>query len=138
MLNDDYPVKPERTGWRDQGISERHRRWGVNCPAVDLDFVLCEFDQGKPFAIIEYKCETAPPVQFTHPTMRALSTLADESKHPFLLVIYARDYNWYRVHAVNWYAAEKIGKKPLELSEQEYIALLYELRGRRMPTGRLF
>ena len=102
---------------------------------MDLDFVLCEFDQGKPFAIIEYKCELAPQVHLTHPTMRALSTLADESKHPFLLTIYARDYSWYRVHPVNWYAVEKIGKKPLELSEEKYIELLYRLRGRRLNGG---
>jgi Holliday junction resolvase len=104
---------------------------------VDLDFVLCEYDQGKPFAIIEYKSEAAMPVKLSHPTMRALATLADESKHPFLLVIYARDYTWYRVHPVNWYATEKLGQKPLELSEEKYIELLYQLRGRRL-TGSLF
>ena len=30
-------VRQERSGWRDMRLSERHRRWGWNCPAVDLD-----------------------------------------------------------------------------------------------------
>lgn len=36
----------ERTGWRDEEISARHRIWGVNCPAVDLDFLMGVGDDG--------------------------------------------------------------------------------------------
>lgn len=45
----------ERSGWRDQALSERHREWGTNCPCVDVDFLLCEYDGGEPVALISYK-----------------------------------------------------------------------------------
>ena len=54
----------ERTGWRDERISQRHRLWGVECQAIDLDFLLVEYrseyDDIRPVAIIEYKHECAP------------------------------------------------------------------------------
>lgn len=31
-------VRKERTEWRDLSLSKRHRRWGWDCPAVDLGF----------------------------------------------------------------------------------------------------
>ncbi len=37
-IPDNTSVRQERTGWRDEKISQRHREWGYNCPAVDLDF----------------------------------------------------------------------------------------------------
>ena len=48
-------VAPERTGWRDEKISLRHRMWGFDCPAVDVDFVMVEFDRARVVAIVEYK-----------------------------------------------------------------------------------
>lgn len=38
---------PERTGWRDENLSRRHREWGFHCPAVDLGFLLIEYDTGE-------------------------------------------------------------------------------------------
>ena len=51
----------ERTGWRDQALSERHRAWGWDCPALDMDFVMIEYDNGKATALVEYKHEQAAP-----------------------------------------------------------------------------
>jgi hypothetical protein len=59
----------ERTGWRDEELSLRHRLyWGRDCPAVDVDFMLSdapemfddnfrlvEYYHSKPKALIEYK-----------------------------------------------------------------------------------
>ena len=36
----DKSVRAERTHWRDEALSERHRLWGYDCPAVDVDFLL--------------------------------------------------------------------------------------------------
>ena len=47
---DEYPsdsVKPETHGFRDESISRRHRMYGFNCPAADLDFLLVEFKDRK-------------------------------------------------------------------------------------------
>jgi hypothetical protein len=44
-------VRPERTRWRDEALSARHRKWGFHCPAVDLDLILCEYDTAHVAAI---------------------------------------------------------------------------------------
>lgn len=69
--------RTERTGWRDKELSDRHGCWGFNCPAVDLDFVMTEFNHGKPCAVVEYKRCTAKPPETSHSTYRALVALAD-------------------------------------------------------------
>ena len=130
------PVRHERTGWRDAGISQRHREWGMNCPSVDLDFVLCEFDAGEPYAIVEYKCESAQPVRLSHPTMRALKSLGDRAHLPVFLTVYARDYGVWRVTGLNYLANQRV-PKPRDFSESEYVAFLLAIRGRK-PNGNLF
>jgi len=72
--------RTERTGWRDAELSKRHGAWGFNCPAVDLDFVMMEYNHGKPCALVEYKHVNARPVDSSHATYRALVALADGYK----------------------------------------------------------
>lgn len=69
--------RTERTGWRDAALSTRHGAWGFNCPAVDLDFVMLEYNHGKPCALVEYKHVMARQVDPCHATYRALVALAD-------------------------------------------------------------
>lgn len=69
--------RTERTGWRDAALSERHRLWGFNCPAVDLDFVMLEYNYGAPCALVEYKHKNAQTPDTHHATYRALVLLAD-------------------------------------------------------------
>lgn len=131
----------ERTGWRDQALSERHREWGINCPAVDLDFLMVEYDYGKPSAIIEYKNFRARPVSRVHPTIRALSYLATQAKIPFFVVRYMSPKdcsNWkFDVSPINEFAESacekylnnKIGSSGY-LIEAEFVSFLYAIRGR--------
>src|SRR5262245_54940974 len=91
MLDEMYSadgVRKERTGWRDAEISQRHRMWGFNCPAVDLDFLMVEYNIGKPVGLVEYKhyCAAFPNVQ--HATYRALAELADVAMLPFVIAFY--------------------------------------------------
>ena len=44
---------------RDAWLSGRHRVWGSNVPAMDLDFILAEYDRCVPIALIDYKHERA-------------------------------------------------------------------------------
>lgn len=69
----------ERTGWRDQEISRRHRRWGFHCMATDVDFLLVEHHVGMPIALVEYKHWRARPVNLDHPSYLALVALADRA-----------------------------------------------------------
>ena len=122
----------ERTNWRDQGLSERHRGWGLDLPAVDLDFVLVEYDTSKPAALIEYKQGDPRPLDFEHPSYRALRHLADASRIPFCIAFYSPLWS-FTVYPCNDYALEwfTAGER---LSELEYVRRLYAMRGRELPA----
>jgi hypothetical protein len=125
-------AKPERTGWRDAGLSGRHRLWGFKLPAVDLDFILCEFDKGKPTAIIEYKHELAKPQFSTHPSYIALSKLGDRAGLPVFVVRYSSVFEWFKVMPLNS-IAKKVVPERITVDERTFVTWLYEIRGIQPP-----
>lgn len=128
----DDGTRLERTGWRDQAISERHRAWGFNCPAVDLDFVMAEYNHGLPVALVEYKDRHARLPRLSDPTYRALSALADGYSGgalPFLVAFYDSSEWWFRVLPVNEPAHRHyrhVANEPI--TEQRFVRSLYLLR----------
>lgn len=125
-------VREERTGWRDQAISGRHRQWGYDCPALDIDFLMLEYDRGKASALVEYKHEDAPPIQLGHPSVRALIDLAEPGQVPLFITRYSADFaHWYPT-PVNA-PARLILPEAVSLSEQQWVELLYRCRGRTLP-----
>lgn len=125
-------VKKERTGWRDESLSQRHRLWGWDCPALDIDFLVIEYDKAEPKAIVEYKNEHAAPQYATHPSYRALKKLADCAKIPLIACRYSDDLSKFKVTALNESALNYIPKRRL-LSEIEWVTLLYSIRGKNVP-----
>lgn len=119
----------ERTGWRDQEISRRHRRWGFEITAVDLDFLLVEYHLGVPVAIVEYKNHRAAPVDLEHPTYQALANLADRPPPlPFLIARYWPETWAFSVQPANRAAADWFGTDPVDLSEAEWVGMLHHIR----------
>lgn len=126
----------ERSGWRCEDISRRHREWGYNCPAVDLDFVVAEYNHGLPVALAEYKHERAR-FSTDHPTYNALRALADgfsvdgiPKPLPFFVARYCpRDW-WFRVIPLNEPAMKHYAPGRRDLSEQRFVRSLYMLRKR--------
>jgi hypothetical protein len=130
--------REERTGWRSEWISRRHREWDGNCPFVDFDFVGIEFDRGAPRSVVEYKDDRAQPVDMMHPAFRAMRTIADGDHKPlpFLVARYRQDVAAFKVFAANDAACDSAGL-PLDgeiMSERDYVGLLYHLRGRPLPS----
>jgi hypothetical protein len=125
-------VRQERSGWRDLRLSERHRRWGWDCPAVDLDFLFLEYDRGKAVALVEYKHERAAPQYPSHPTYQAMRDLGTRAGVPVFGVRYADDFRWWRASPLN-----KIAKRWIEaqtkMTEKEWVTLLYRIRGYEPP-----
>ena len=126
-------VKQERTGWRDKKISDRHREWGWNCPAVDIDFLLVEYDMNEPKGIVEYK-NWATIGNVTGSTVSALKNLSDNAGLPFFSCIYRDDYSVFTVAPKND-LAKKYVKNTVDMSEIEWVRLLYKLRGRCLPSA---
>lgn len=124
-------VKPERTGWRDEALSRRHRYWGFDVPAIDIDFLMLEYDRGRPVALIEYKRETAGALRLEemqeHSSYQALMRLAD--RLPVFVVRYAADLAWFDVAPLNSAAFRQVPGLT-HWSEAEYVRFLYRLRGR--------
>jgi hypothetical protein len=125
-------VREERSGWRDMRLSDRHRRWGWDCPAVDLDFLFLEYDRGLPVAIVEYKHERALPVSLGHPTYHAIRALADMANIPFLVCRYKDDFSKWKVTPANEQAKKHL---PVEkvFYEDGWVSFLYRLRGYQCP-----
>lgn len=123
----------ERSGWRDERISRRHRDWGWDCPVVDIDWLVAEYDHAKPVAIIEYKHEQAPPIQLNSVNCRVLAALGDMARLPVFIVRYADDFSWLRIAPLNALAKQWLPQRA-ELSEPDFVALLYRVRGREMPA----
>ena len=127
-------VKQERTNWRDEALSQRHRQWGWNCPGLDLDFVFLEYDKGKAVAIVEYKNENAPKQFASHPSYQALIDLGNRADLPVFVCRYASDFAWWNVIPLNNVAKQKLPSRT-RMSEQEWVKFLYNLRGYECPLS---
>jgi hypothetical protein len=117
-------------------MSERHRLWGFDCPAVDIDFLVIEYDFEVPRALIEMKYISAD-IDQSKASLKSLTNLANAAKIPFFIVTYFNDINGirkYRIEQKNKYAEEIIIEKK-DLTEKEYVSLLYKIRGRIIPLS---
>ena len=123
----------ERSGWRDQRVSQRHRQWGYDCPALDVDFLMLEYDTGKVVALVEFKHERAAPVNAGHPSMRAICDLAVRADIPAFVCRYGDDLSWWYPSPLNDQARAFLPEAK-HLSEREWVELLYRLRGRKLPS----
>lgn len=124
----------ERTGWRDnERISQRHRMFGYNAPACDLDFPLIEYDKGQATALIEYKHERAAEVYLNNPSIRALSDLGSKAGIPAFVVRYKDDFSKYKVSAINDQGKEILQRDTKVMYEADYVRFLYRLRGYEAP-----
>jgi len=127
-------VKQERTSWRDEGLSKRHRLWGWDCPAIDIDFLLIEYNQGKAYALVEYKNEHAP-TQHTvfdgrrNKSYEALIGLGNAANVAVIGCRYADDYSWYKPVPLNEKAQEFLPKGGIKMSEQDWIRTLHRISG---------
>jgi len=127
-------VRQERTGWRDESLSARHRQWGWDCPAFDIDFIMIEYNNSKVVALVEYKNEFAKPVDLRHPTMRALADLGDRAKVPIFVARYSSDFSTWVIEGVNGHA-QSFWPVAKSISEYEWVTFLYSLRGRKIPKS---
>lgn len=129
--------REERTGWRDEDMSNRHRTWGHNCPMVDVDFLALEYDLAEPVALVEYKATDMLP--FAHASYKALRKLAQGYKNkgiPFFVVRYWHwgDEKWaFEVYPQNKAAYAYMHQHQPDyagemMTEKQWVTILYHLR----------
>lgn len=123
-------TRQESTNWRDEALSQRHRTWGVNCPATDIDLMLLEFNFGKPVALAEFKRFGALMVDPSHPTQTAVTALADGYAPGALpyFVAYYDPVDWtFVVYPMNA-AARVYFQAGQLLTELNFVSVLYRMR----------
>ena len=130
------PVREERSGWRDLALSRRHRRWGWDCPAVDLDFLFLEYDRGKAVALVEYKHERAAAQWASHPTYQAMIDLGNRASIPVFACRYADDFSAFLVVPLNDVASQFLPSR-ISMNEREWVSFLYRIRGYTAPQSLL-
>jgi hypothetical protein len=125
----------ERTGWRDADLSEHHRDvFGIDCPAVDIDFLVIEYDRCEPRALVEYKNEHASPIDTgKSPSIKAIRNLADAAGIPAFIVRYTSEFSRWKVRALNEPAAAYLPSDESYMDEIGWVTVLYAVRGRNVP-----
>ena len=129
----DRAVADERSDWRDSGLSRRHRDWGYDCPCLDIDGLVVEYDRAEPKALIEYKHAAHGPVSVTSTNRKALARLGDRAGVPFLLVMYRREPWQFWVTPAND-VARRASTTTHGMSERQFVTLLYRLGAREVPA----
>ena len=135
----------ERHGKRDGVLSAKHRTWGFNVPAVDLDFFL-EYDNRKAVALIEYRHYNGQ-VRTDAANILAQIDLADRAGLPIFVVQYryanddgtlwkehtVDDQAFFRIITLNAHAEQLWFTHNVDtwLTEAEFAAWLHKIRGRQ-------
>lgn len=129
----------ERSGFRDEGISRKHRQWGKELTATDIDFLMNEYraDTHQPKAIIDYKHEKRDVASYEDSAVTAQAVLATNAGIPFFIVRYSADYCDYWVFPRNRFATRFIYETDLgrRMDEASFVEFLYKLRDLPKPKA---
>lgn len=129
----------ERSAWRDEALSRRHRRWGLNCPAVDVDFLLIEYDKSQPVAIVDYKHASNTSWTGDTANLSALGNLCgtDGSQLPFFVTEYIPESWRFSIKPMNSAGLDLASDLAMPsgwISERDWVRYLYVLRERQPPN----
>ncbi len=143
----------ERSFKRDAWLSTRHRVWGPDVPAMDLDFILAEYDRCVPVVLIDYKHERAT-INLDSANTKTLTALGDMAGIPAFIVRYGHTNksgwsDWWEVvppDSVSWFQIIPLNidahatdmpshDNNTKLSELVYVSWLYDIRGRKIPQA---
>lgn len=119
-------------------LSHRHRQWGHDCPAVDLDFVLAEYNHGVTVAVVDYKHHRENVDASNERTHQALSGFydSDGNQLPFFVARFWPETWAFKVHAGNSAACLHLGTSSwVPMTEQRYVRSLYQLRKDALTRG---
>lgn len=121
-------------------ISIRHREWGRNVPAVDLDMVAVEYDNALPVAVIDYKYGLGTVVNMGHASMRALGRFHSPAGAPLPAFVarYAVDPWVFALEPLNTAGGQLLQAHSIVprsvLEEDRFVGFIHALRGRPAPS----
>ena len=134
-------VSPERSGWREEALSRRHRDWGLACKMVDLDWFAVEYvvrdGAAHPVLVVDYKQAAAAwPPDPRDWNAEALGRFyhADGRQIAMVFVRYWRQPWTFLVRPGNA-EARRILSDSWVMSERKYVRWLYRVRNIEMPAA---
>ena len=111
----------------------------MNCPAVDLDFVLLEFNHGVPVAVVDYKhCAKANPLEGLNEwAIKAMSSLYNEHGEnlPFFVARYWPGSWAFAVLPMNEPSRKWLRDDWTPMTEQQWVTGLHRLRKLVLSAG---
>lgn len=129
-------MSSERTGWRDAWISDWHQRQHRSLCMSDIDFLAVEMTgANNPVAIVDYK-RMRPRSMESTVALRGCNNLANSAQIPFFIVFY-NEVPTFTVQPINRFARWFV-KQEIEMSEYDYVRLLFVLRGDDPPVEALW
>lgn len=130
-------VPVERSRFRDEWISQWHRSLGYGFPAVDVDFLLIEYDRRIPIALIDYKARAPKDsdIDQTSANIQAICWMADASGLSFWWTYYRAESKQFYPRPMNELARGLI-KRERWMDEDEYTRFLKHLRTVGNPVAK--
>jgi len=123
----------QRSSFRHEDISLRHRRWGpLGLCDIDAWYTL-EMRRDIPVALVSYKREGYKEASESEMTSKGFIALGDAARLPVFEVIYSADMGTYLVDPKNSWA--KNVEDGGVMDEYAYVSLLYRLRRMNMPMS---
>ena len=126
-------VRKERTDWRDSRLDKIHNLFGYDCPCDNVEFLMIEYDQGTPVALVDYRLKGR---NNSGPSKSVLELCKRRKEEiPFLVTYYEisnRQMKNIDVVCCNDSALKTIGNKK-GISEKDYIKLMYSIREKIVP-----
>jgi len=164
VLRNSDGVAVERTGYRDDSlsshiqewgdgfisnditkkdladsISARHREWGYDCPATNIDCLFVEYNHCQPVAILDFKGKSPSVRDRGTANARTIANLANRGKPlPFYNVYYDNHLWTFILDPINDKARELMPKNAVDLttmSEESFVRFLYDLRDEVVPSS---
>lgn len=123
-------------------LSDRHHAWGQDCPAVDLDFMMCEYNHGISVALVDYKHFCADIYRSNDTNYNAMSELylKDGRQVPLFIARYWPESWAFKTKAVNdaaitWANGFGWDGNWRDQTEQQFVRMLYRLRKDALTAG---
>jgi len=126
-------VRKERTDWRDSKLDKIHNLFGYECPCENVEFLMIEYDQGTPVALVDYRLKGRVN---SEPSKSVIELCKNRNfEIPFIVVNYEilnKQMTNIDILCCNSSAINVIGNKT-GITEKDYVKIMYSIREKIVP-----
>lgn len=109
----------------DVAIKDRHRLWGFDVPAADIDWLVTEYCYRKAKALNEYKHAEAKRENTLGANLDSMVDLARSARKHAYMTRWQSEPHWaFEVHSL-----QPGDRRVRRMSERQYVEFMYQIRG---------